>query len=114
MAKSPLPYVFSHWHKLFENFETSSQGFYRSLEAAIENRGISKVDVYRVDFYEGGPASANREYLRVRRKGLTFDICGALSANMDETRTPREFSVEGEQGVSDGERDGSQDERSRG
>src|SRR5262249_32254698 len=29
------------------------------------------------DWKEGGPLSASREYLRVTRQGLVFDICGA-------------------------------------
>lgn len=45
--------------------------------SAIERRAIPDAAQSRVDWREGGVLSAKREYLRVRRKQYTFDICGA-------------------------------------
>ena len=69
--------IISHWPKLMENFQFSSQEFYAKLEAALAQRKIPDLRVERVDWKEGGPLSARREYLRVRRERLVFDVCGA-------------------------------------
>jgi hypothetical protein len=70
--------VLSHWHTLFEDFRTSPQDFYVLLEAAIRRRNLPDVEMRRVLFKEGGIASANREYLRVKRHLVVFDVCSAL------------------------------------
>ena len=72
----PSP-VISHWYKLIENFQASSLTFYSAVESAIERREIPDTSTSRVDWKEGGLLSARREYLRVSRGKLTFDICGA-------------------------------------
>jgi len=69
--------VISHWYKLFENFQASPMEFYASVEAAIQPRKIPDASTSRVDWKEGGLFSAQREYLRVTRGRLVFDICGA-------------------------------------
>src|SRR5213593_4636311 len=75
MARAGL--VVSHWHKPFEDFGTSSLEFYTAVEAAIRRREIPDTSTSRVDWREGGLASARREYLRVSRGRLSFDICAA-------------------------------------
>ncbi len=69
--------VISHWYNLFENFQTPPMSFYTAVEAAIKRREIPEVSISRVDWKEGGLLSARREYLRVSRGKLAFDICGA-------------------------------------
>jgi len=73
--------VFSHWYHLIENFQQSSQEFYSSLEQAIKKRNLPDVRISRIDFKEGNIFSAQREYLRVKRKELVFDICAAPFGN---------------------------------
>ncbi len=73
--------VFSHWYHLTENFQHSSQEFYSSLEQAIKSRNLPDVRISRIDFREGNLLSAQREYLRVKRKELVFDICAAPFGN---------------------------------
>ena len=73
--------VFSHWYHLIENFQQSSQEFYSSLEQAIKKRNLPDVRISRIDFKEGNVFSAQREYLRVKRKELVFDICAAPFGN---------------------------------
>lgn len=69
--------VQSHWNTLIENLETSSLSFYEKVEAAVAERRLPEVSTERVTHKEGGIASANRTYLRVKRGKLSFDICGA-------------------------------------
>lgn len=71
------PFVFSHWHQLFEGFNTSSLDFYAELEGAIAARQIPEVSISRVTWSESGFFSAKREYLRIARRGFKFDICAA-------------------------------------
>lgn len=78
MAKAE---VLSHWSLLIEGFETSALGFYTEVEEAVTRREIPDVELSRVDWKEGGVASAKREYLRVRRGQLVFDICASPFGN---------------------------------
>lgn len=69
--------VISHWHLLVDDFNTSALEFYTAIEAAVAARKVPDVTVSRVDGREGGILSAKREYLRIGRDRLTFDICAA-------------------------------------
>lgn len=77
MAKASPSIVISHWYYLFEGMQASPKEFYAAVERAIETRRVPDTSRSRVDWKEGGLLSARREYLRVRRKKLVFDICGA-------------------------------------
>ena len=67
----------SQWSTLIENLQASPMEFYASVEKAIERRQVPGASTSRVDWHEAGPLSAKREYLRVSRERLMFDICGA-------------------------------------
>jgi hypothetical protein len=69
--------IISHWCKLIENLQTSSLDFYAAIERDIKKREVPEVATSRVEYREGGIFSAKREYLRVERNNLAFDICGA-------------------------------------
>lgn len=69
--------VMSHWHVLIEDFNTSALEFYARVERELKDRQIPELETERVDWHEGGVLSAKREYLRVSRGRLTYDICGA-------------------------------------
>lgn len=69
--------VFSHWSQLLEGLEESPLHFYESVEAALAPRRIPGAETSRVEYLESGILSAKREYLRVTRGKLVFDICGA-------------------------------------
>jgi hypothetical protein len=73
--------VLSRWHLLFEDFSTSTQEFYIAVEDAIQRRNIPEIEVTRMYFNEGGIATAKREYLRIRRNRIAFDICSAPYGN---------------------------------
>lgn len=51
--------------------------FYAAVEQALQPRQIPDLLTSRVDWKEGGLLSARREYLRVKRGKLAFDICAA-------------------------------------
>ncbi len=69
--------VISHWHHPIENFSTSTMEFYTAVEQALKPREIPDYSVSRIDWREGGVLTARREYLRIRRGKLAFDLCAA-------------------------------------
>jgi hypothetical protein len=73
--------LLAHWHLLLDDFATSSKDFYSSVEQALASRQLPAAKTKRVDWSEGGLFSAKREYLRVTRDDLTFDICAAPYGN---------------------------------
>jgi hypothetical protein len=75
--KSKKAEVLSHWYALVPDFETSTQDFYAEVEKELESRKVPGLEISRVDFSEGGILSAKREYLRMARERLVFDICAA-------------------------------------
>jgi hypothetical protein len=77
MARASPSIVISHWYFLFEGMQASPREFYAAVELAIQTRQVPDARTSRVDWKEGGLLSARREYLRVRRKKLVFDVCGA-------------------------------------
>lgn len=77
MSTASTARVISHWYTLIDNFQASPKEFYAAVEAAVAERQIPEAETSRVDWHEGGILSARREYLRVMRGRLMFDICGA-------------------------------------
>src|SRR5262245_44849786 len=77
MPRNPDGLVLSHWHTLFEDFSTSSQEFYAAVETAIRERKLPDIEISRECFSEGGIGTAEREYLRIKRNRIAFDICSA-------------------------------------
>jgi hypothetical protein len=69
--------VISHSHHPLENFQTSTMEFYAAVERALAPKQIPEYSTSRVDWRKGGMLSARREYLRVKRGKLVFDICAA-------------------------------------
>ena len=79
MAKASMP--FSNWHTMIQGLEYSPQEFFSSLEAEIKNKNLKDIKTSRVKMSEGGAFSSKREYFRITRKNLAFDICGAPYGN---------------------------------
>jgi len=85
----------SHWHTLLDDFQTSALEFYKSVEAELARREVPSSRTDRVLHREGGVLTAQREYLRITRERLTFDLCAApygkgqfFSWWLAETRSP--------------------------
>lgn len=64
-------------YTLIDHFQTSSDEFYKTIEAELEARNVPGLEVSRLDYREGGMLSSKRDYLRMRRERLTFDLCSA-------------------------------------
>lgn len=69
--------VEAHWSKLLEGLSFRPGEFYARVEAALAQRRVPDLIVSHVTWKEGGPLSARREYLRLERQHLIFDVCGA-------------------------------------
>jgi hypothetical protein len=69
--------VQEHWYVPLLDFKTSTQDFYSAVEAELAARKVPDLEISRVEFAEGGVLSAKREYLRLRREWLVFDICSS-------------------------------------
>ena len=69
--------VIEHWYALVPGFATSAKDFYESVKAELKAREVPGLDIACVDFAEGGILSSKREYLRMTRERLVFDICAA-------------------------------------
>lgn len=69
--------VLSHWYSLVPGFNTSTKDFYEAVEKELKTREVPGLDISRVEFSEGGLLSNKREYLRMTRERLVFDICAA-------------------------------------
>ena len=69
--------VLSNWNQFLDGVSLSTQDFYTVVESAVRKRQVPDAEFGRVDYKMGGMFSARREYLRIKRGELVFDICGA-------------------------------------
>jgi hypothetical protein len=69
--------VLSHWYTPVPNFSLSTREFYAAIEREVSEQRVPGLQMSRQEFSEGGPLSAQREYLRMIRERLVFDICAA-------------------------------------
>lgn len=73
--------VHSHWYNLIGNFQYSTKEYYAQVEEAIGPHQIPDITISRIEYRQGGIFSAKRQYLRIKRDRLVFDICGASFGN---------------------------------
>jgi hypothetical protein len=69
--------VIDNWYTLVPGFNSSSKEFYDGIEKELKTREVPGLEIFHVDFAEGGVLSQKREYLRMTRERLVFDICAA-------------------------------------
>ena len=69
--------VIDHWYALIPGFNSSTKDFYEGIEKELKTREVPGLEIFHVDFAEGGVLSQKREYLRMTRERLVFDICAA-------------------------------------
>jgi hypothetical protein len=74
---SPKEQVHKHWYSAVDNFQFTSSDFYQMIQTELTTRKVPGLEVTRVEFNEGGLLSDKREYLRLKRERLVFDICAA-------------------------------------
>ena len=69
--------VLSHWSHYFPYTALSSNAVYSQVESLVKSHEMPNTKTERVNHKEGGMFSSSREYLRVKRADLVFDICAA-------------------------------------
>jgi hypothetical protein len=69
--------VHKHWYTVLMDFETTTSEFYQAVEETISSRELTGLEISRIEYAEGGVLSAKRQYLRMRRERLVFDVCSA-------------------------------------
>src|ERR1700694_3829827 len=69
--------VLSHWYSLVPGFAATTKDFYEAVETELKERQVPGLEIFRVEFAEGGLLSGSREYLRMARERLVFDVCAA-------------------------------------
>jgi hypothetical protein len=77
LSKAKPAAVLEHWYALIPGFNTSTQEFYQAIEAELKAREVPGLQLSRVEFNEGSVLSDKREYLRLTRERLVFDVCAA-------------------------------------
>lgn len=73
--------VLSHWNKMFDGLQQSSDQFYTETEQNLAVHQLKDVKIERVTFAESGLFGAKREYLQVRRSDHVYHVCAAPYGN---------------------------------
>jgi hypothetical protein len=76
-STTPISEVISHWAQNFPFYTMSSNEFYLKIEALIKSHEMPDTKILRVQQKEAGLLSSSREYLRIRRGNLIFEVCAA-------------------------------------
>ncbi len=71
------PEVIKYWYTPIERGSFSTDEFYSRIEDWLQERQFPGIEVTREEFSEGGTLSPRRQYLRIRRERLVFDVCSA-------------------------------------
>lgn len=69
--------VIEHWYSLIPAENFSSREVYDHVEKEIAAQKVPGLAISRIDLAEGGVLSDKREYLRMKRERLIFDVCAA-------------------------------------
>lgn len=69
--------VLSHWYTPVPNFSASTGDFYAAVETELKAQKVPGLTISRIKLSEGGILTDNREYLRMTRERLVFDVCAA-------------------------------------
>jgi hypothetical protein len=77
LFKHKRPVVFEQWIVSILDFSSDTAKFYEAVEAELKTWEVPEMRTERLTFKDGGFLSSEREYLRVRRESLVFDICSA-------------------------------------
>ena len=69
--------VLSHWYAPVPNFSASTLDFYAAVEKELKAQKVPGLTISRIQLSEGGILTDNRQYLRMTRERLVFDVCAA-------------------------------------
>ncbi len=77
MDKPRIKGSISHWQQTVVGLQGTTSDFYQLVKAAIRAHDFPDVEVRTIELREAGPFSATRDYLRIEREDLSFDLCVA-------------------------------------
>lgn len=77
LLKRKRPVVHEQWIAPVLEFSSDAGSFYDSVEEELKRLEVPQLVTERIRYQDGGFLSVGREYLRVRRETLTFDILSA-------------------------------------
>lgn len=69
--------LIKYWYVPIEKGSFSTSEFYGRIESDVRERKFPGLELTREEFSEGGALSPLRQYLRIRRERLAFDVCSA-------------------------------------
>lgn len=73
--------VLSHWSKMIEGLQQSSDQFYKETQKNLETHQLKDIAIERVTLSEGVVFGANREYLQIKRGEHVYHVCAAPYGN---------------------------------
>jgi hypothetical protein len=76
-SSTPIEKVISNWAGLIPFYTMSADDFYKQVEDNIAKHEMPDVTTQRVNQKEAGLLSASREYFRIRRGNLIYEVCAA-------------------------------------
>ena len=75
--------VLSHWaYTPVPTPSASTSDFYAAVEKELKAQKVPGLTISRVELSEGGILTDNRQYFRMTRERLVFDVCAAPSARI--------------------------------
>lgn len=77
LFKRKRPFVHEQWIAPILDFSSDAGSFYDAVESELKESQVPQLVTERVIYSDGSFLSAGREYLRVRREALIFDILSA-------------------------------------
>lgn len=77
LFKRKRPEVYSQWITPLLEFSSDASKFYDAIEEGLKAWQIPELVTERIIYKDGGFLSPGREYFRVRRESLVFDIVSA-------------------------------------
>jgi hypothetical protein len=72
-----LEHTVSHWYKTIDGLSGTPTEFYAAVQAKLLEQSIPGLVFKTVAFREGGILSDKRDYLRIRREEISYDLCVA-------------------------------------
>ena len=77
LFKRKRPHVYSQWITPLLEFSSDTAKFYAAIEEGFKAWQLPELVTERIIYKDGSFLSPGREYLRVRRESLVFDIVSA-------------------------------------
>lgn len=79
--KPLLEHTVSHWYQTIDGLTSTPSEFYEAVQARLGEQNIPGLVIKSVSFREGGILSDKRDYLRIRRETISYDLCVAPFGN---------------------------------